>query len=182
MATPSQYVLAGFADVDRMMDAARTIRQSAPGEVESYTPYPVHDLDEALGIEKSIMPTLIGASATAGVLGGYSLLWWVSTTAYPINVGGRPLHSWPAFIPITFECGVLASALMAFFGVLAVIGLPRLYHAVFESNHFRRASVDRFFLSVDITAKRDEAAQVEAKLRDLGAETVEVVTEDVEGR
>ena len=131
-----------------MLVAAKRMRETVKGEVETYTPYPMHGIDEALGLPKSIIPKMVGTGALFGVLGGYTLLYWCSVIAYPINVGGRPLHSAPAFIPITFECGVLLSALTAFFGVLAWMGYPRLYHPVFEAPGFRRA-IDRSLLDLD---------------------------------
>jgi hypothetical protein len=106
------------------------------------------------------------------------LLWWVSTKAYPLNIGGRPLHSFPAFVPITFECGVLMSALTSFFGVLALLGYPKLYHPVFESPNFRRASIDRYFLSVQILA--DERGEIESAVQDTGPETIDFVTEQLQ--
>lgn len=174
---PRQYVLAGFVEPDQMLVAAKRMRETAKGEVETYTPYPVHGIDEALALPKSIIPKMVGSAALFGVVGGYLLLWWCSVIAYPINVGGRPLHSAPAFIPITFECGVLMSALCAFFGTLAYLGFPRIYHPVFESEAFRRASIDRFFISVELVG--DDRAKLEADLQQLGAEEIDFVTEQL---
>jgi ActD protein len=114
-----------------------------------------------------------------GVVGGYSLLYWCSAVAYPINVGGRPLHSAPAFIPITFELGILFSALTAFFGVLAYMGYPRLYHPVFESAGFRRASTDQFWISVQLVGD-DDRHQLENELKSLGAQETDFVTEQLQ--
>ncbi len=170
-----QFVCAGFVSVDKLLTAARKMRDLAKGEVEAYTPYPIHGIDEALGLKKALIPKIVAVGALMGVLGGYMLLWWVSVKAYPINVGGRPLHSAPAFIPITFECGVLASALTSFFGVLALLGYPRLYHPMFEAPGFRRASVDRYWLSVQILG--DERGAIEAAMQELGPEEIDFVTE-----
>ena len=173
-----QFVMAGFADSKKMLVAARRMRETVKGEVETYTPYPIHGIDEALALPKSIVPKMVGTGALFGVIGGYLLLWWVSVVAYPINVGGRPLHSAPAFIPITFECGVLLSALTAFFGTLAWLGYPRLYHPVFEAPGFRRASIDRFWISVELAGEDPNALQ--AELKELGAEETDFVTEQLE--
>jgi hypothetical protein len=174
-----QFVLAGFVEPDQMLAAAKRMRETAKGEVETYTPYPVHGIDEALGLKKSIVSKMVGTAALCGVIGGYLLLWWCSTVAYPINVGGRPLHSAPAFIPITFECGILFSALTAFFGVLTYMGYPRLYHPVFESAGFRRASIDRFWISVQMIGD-DDPNKVQNELKSLGAEETDFVTEQLQ--
>jgi len=173
------FVLGGFVEPDKMLVAAKRLRETAKGEVETYTPYPVHGVDEALGLKKSIIPRIVGTAALAGVVGGYTLLWWCSAVAYPINVGGRPLHSAPAFIPITFELGILMSALSAFFGVLAYMGYPRLYHPVFESAGFRRASIDQFWISVQIVGD-DDRNQIESELKSLGAVETDFVTEQLQ--
>jgi hypothetical protein len=175
---PRQFVIAGFVTVEKLLVAARKLTDVAKGEVETYTPYPVHGIEEALRLKKTIVPRMVAAGALFGVVGGYMLLWWVSTKAYPLNIGGRPLHSFPAFIPITFECGVLMSALTSFFGVLALLGYPRLYHPVFESPNFRRATIDRFFLSVQILG--DERGAVESAVQETGPETIDFVTEQLQ--
>ncbi len=175
---PRQFVIAGFVSVEKLLSAARKLRDIAKGEVETYTPYPVHGIDEALGLKKTIVPKMVAAGALFGVIGGYMLLWWVSTVAYPLNIGGRPLHSAPAFIPITFECGVLMSALTSFFGVLALLGYPKLSHPVFEAAAFRRASVDRYFRSVQILG--DERGAIESAVQETGPETLDFVTEQLQ--
>jgi len=174
---PRQFVMAGFKEPEKMLVAAKRMRETVKGEVETYTPYPMHGIDEALGLPKSIVPKMVGTGALFGVLGGYTLLYWCSVIAYPINVGGRPLHSAPAFIPITFECGVLLSALTAFFGVLAWMGYPRLYHPVFEAPGFRRASIDRFWISIELAG--DDPNALQAELKELGAEETDFVTEQL---
>lgn len=179
MADPRQFVLAGFVEPEKLLVAAKRMRETAKGEVETYTPYPVHGVDEALGLKKSIIPKIVGTGGLCGVIGGYSLLYWCSTIAYPINIGGRPLHSAPAFIPITFECGILLSVLAAFFGVLTYMGYPKLYHPVFESAGFRRASIDRFWLSVQLVGDDDHNA-LENELKSLGAEETDFVTEQLQ--
>jgi hypothetical protein len=175
---PRQFVIAGFVTVEKLLVAARKLTDIAKGEVEAYTPYPVHGLEEALRLKKTVVPRMVAAGALFGVIGGYMLLWWVSTKAYPLNIGGRPLHSFPAFIPITFECGVLMSALTSFFGTLALLGYPKLYHPVFESPSFRRASIDRYFLSVQILG--DERGSIESAVQETGPETIDFVTEQLQ--
>ena len=172
-----QFVMAGWKEPEKMLVAAKRMRETVKGEVEAYTLYPVHGVEEALALPKSIIPKMVGTGALFGVLGGYTLLYWCSVIAYPINVGGRPLHSAPAFIPITFECGVLMSALTSFFGLLALLGYPKLYHPVFESPNFRRASIDRFWISIELAG--DDPNALQAELKELGAEETDFVTEQL---
>ena len=117
--------------------------------VEAYAPFSVEGLAEALGFARNrvALITLLG-----GILGGagiYFLQWYSAVIDYPINIGGRPLHSWPAFIPATFECTVLGAALAAFFGMLILNGLPRLHHPVFNAPDFDLATRNRFFLCIE---------------------------------
>ncbi len=120
--------------------------------MDAYSPFPIEELSEALGSHHSKLPliVLLGGSVRDGI-GGYGLQYWAATIAYPLNVGGKPLHSWPAFIPITFECTILVAALSAVFGMLALNGLPMPYHPVFNVARFALASRNRFFLCIEAT-------------------------------
>ena len=114
-----------------------------------FTPFPVHGLAEAVGYRKRILPWLVLAGGLLGGLAGFALQYWVSTVELPMNVGGRPLNSWPSFIPVTFECTILGASLTAVLGMLALNGLPRPNHPVFNVARFGRASTNGFFLLVD---------------------------------
>jgi hypothetical protein len=167
------YVVAEFAAEAPLLAAARALRAEGQAEVDLHSPVPLHGSDEALGLKKSIVPRLALVAGLTGAASGYLLQWYTVGVAWPINVGGRPPHSAPAFIPITFELGVLLAALTIFFGLFVLWGLPRLHHPVFEVEAFRSASVDGLWLSTAVAP--EIAAPTATRLRALGARQVEIV-------
>ncbi|GAA4327701.1 DUF3341 domain-containing protein [Pigmentiphaga soli] len=139
-------IMAEFRSAEALLAAARAVRAAGARRVEAYSPMPVEGLAEELGHKGSAMPRVTLLAGIAGGVGGYLMQWYAAAVAYPINVGGRPLHSWPMFIPVAFELTVLCAALAAVIGMLAANGLPRLNHPVFDAPDFDLASRDRFFL------------------------------------
>ena len=139
-------LVAEFDQASALLEAVRRARAAGFERLEAYSPFSVEGIDEALGMTRNHIPllTLLGGAAGAAV--GFFIQWYSATIDYPINVGGRPLDSWPSFMPTTFEFAVLFAALAAVIGVFALSGLPRLMHPLFNVEAFRRASVDRFFL------------------------------------
>jgi hypothetical protein len=142
-------LLAEFERPEDLVHAARGVREQGYRCVEAFTPFAVEGLAEALGADRSRVPAIVLAGGVIGGIGAYFMQWFSAVVHYPINVGGRPLHSWPAFIPITFEMTVLGAALAAIVGLLVLCGLPRPYHAVFNVPEFALASNNRFFLAVE---------------------------------
>jgi hypothetical protein len=122
--------------------------------MDTYSPIPIEELDEALDLRRTRLPLLVLLGGIAGGIGGFMLQAWASAVAYPMNVGGRPLISWPQFIPVTFETTVLGAALTAFFGMWTLNKLPQPYHPVFNVDAFARASTDRFFLVIETADPR----------------------------
>jgi hypothetical protein len=142
-------VMAEFEDPASLISAAERAHREGYRCMDAYSPYPIEELHEALGSPHTRLPLIVLLGGLAGCLGGYGLQYWVSAVTYPLNIGGRPYHSWPAFIPITFECTILVAALSAVLGMLALNGLPQPYHPVFNVPRFALASRNRFFLCIE---------------------------------
>ena len=157
---PLYGLMAEFADPTAAVQAARRARESGYRRMDAYTPYPIEEMAEALGYHsRGRLPRLVFLGGLMGAAGGFLLQYWTSVIHYPLNVGGRPLNSWPAFIPITFEITILVAALTAVLGMLALNGLPQPYHPVFNVPEFALASRDRFFLCIEAADPRfDDAA------------------------
>ena len=142
-------VMAEFADSEQLLHAAEHAYAAGYRNMDAYSPMPVDGLADAIGFRRNYVSPLVLTGGILGGCGGFGLVYWISVIAYPFNVAGRPLNSWPAYIPITFECTVLLAALSAVIGMFAMNGLPMPYHPVFNVEKFARASTDRFFLCIE---------------------------------
>ena len=143
-------LMAEFEDPAAVVRAAERAREAGYRRMDGYSPFPMEELSEALGWHtRGRLPKLVMLGGLIGGIAGYGLQYWVSVIAYPLNIGGRPLHSWPMFIPVTYEMTILFAALTAVLGMLALNGLPRPHHPVFNVEGFARASADRFFLCIE---------------------------------
>jgi hypothetical protein len=145
-AAPPWGVIAEFANASELLAAAHAARAAGYRNAEAYAPFPVEGLAEALGFRRNWIAPITFAGALAGGLGGYLLQWTSATIDYAINVGGRPAHSWPMFIPVTFETTILGGALAAVIALFFANGLPSLYHPIFNAPDFDLAMRNRFFL------------------------------------
>lgn len=139
-------VMAEFRTAEELLQAVRRAREAGYRRVEAYSPFPVEGLAEATGMKRNWVPPIVLAGGLAGGLGGYFMQWYSAVISYPINSGGKPPHSWPEFIPVTFELTVLIAAIAGVLGMLFLNGLPRLTHPVFNVREFDLASRNRFFL------------------------------------
>ncbi|HEY6003317.1 MAG TPA: DUF3341 domain-containing protein [Anaeromyxobacter sp.] len=168
------YVLARFEREGALLDAARALRAQGHTGLDLHSPYPLHGADEALGLRRSTVPLVALGAGVTGAVSGYLLQYGTVAYLWPLNVGGRPPHSPPAFIPVTFELGILFASLAIFLGLLfAYFRFPRVHHPVFELEAFRSASIDALWLSAEVDIARAEA--VAAELRRLGASHVAIV-------
>lgn len=169
---------AEFATPGEILSATRKARKEGYTSLDAYTPFPVHGLVEAIGFKDPRLQWTIFFAGLTGAIGGFALQWWTSAVDYPMNVGGRPLLSWPSFIPVTFECTILLASFGAVFGMLALNGLPKPYHPIFNAANFARASQDRFFLCVEADDPQFDLEKTRAFLQSLGAINVSTVTDE----
>lgn len=167
-------LLAEFEEEAALLIAARLAHAAGYRRMNGYTPFPVHGLSRALGQKPTRLPLLTLIGGIVGGSAGYFMLYYASVISYPINVGGRPLHSWPAFIPITFEMTVLGAAFAAFFGMLALSGLPHPHHPLFNVPAFSLASRNRFFLCIQAGDPLFDLARTRQFLEELHAQVHEV--------
>ena len=160
-------LMAEFATPTALVQAAERARLEGYRQMDAYSPIPIEELSEALGLRRTRLPILVFLGGLLGGIAGYGLEYWTQAIAYPLNVGGRPYNSWPQYIPVTFETTVLGAALSAFVGMWALNKLPMPYHPVFNVPAFTRASRDRFFLCIETTDPRFDRYQTAKFLESL---------------
>ncbi len=142
-------LVAEFSGADSLLEATKRAAAEGYHRVEAYSPFPIDGLAEAVGFQRTFVPLIVLLGGIIGGSGGFFMQWFSATIHYPINVGGRPLNSWPSFIPVTFELTILAASISALLGMLALNKLPMPYHPLFNVERFTQASQDRFFLCIE---------------------------------
>jgi hypothetical protein len=174
---PLYGVMAEFANPSDVVAAARAAYAAGYRRVNGYSPFPIEELWEAIGFHRTGLPLIVLIGGILGATGGFLMQYYLAAVNYPINVGGKPLNSWPAFIPITFECTILLAALFAVFGMLALNKLPQPYHPVFNAPNFAMATRDSFFLVIEASDKKyqhDEVVKLLQGLNPIGITDVEI--------
>jgi hypothetical protein len=171
-------VMGEFDTAKELLHASEKVRDAGYKHMDAYAPFPVEGLSEALGLGRNKVSLITLCGGLAGGLGGFGFEYWVNVVSYPMNVAGRPLNSWPAFIPVTFELTVLGAALSAVFGMIALNGLPRPHHPVFNVNRFARASSDKFFICIEATDPKFNLAETARFLQGLNAKHVTEVQDE----
>ena len=173
---PGTYgLIAEFDDPTSLVAAAANARDAGYRCMDAYSPFPIEELHHAMGGHHSRLPLIVLIGGLVGCIGGFFLQYWAAGIAYPLNVGGRPFNSWPAFIPVTFECTILGASLSAVLGMLALNGLPMPYHPVFNVARFALASRNRFFLCIEARDRRFDIDETRRFLETLKPREVSVV-------
>jgi len=167
--------IAEFPDHEEILEAAKRAYAEGYRCMDAFTPIPVEGLAEALGQKRSLVPLIVLIAGICGGIGGYFMQWWAMVVAYPLNVGGRTMNSWPAFVPITFELTILSAAIAAILAMLALNCLPRLHHPVFNAPDFERASTDKFFLCIESNDPKFDLTATKRFLESLKPESVKEV-------
>ena len=165
-------VMAEFDSAQTIVDAARMTMAEGFSKVEAYTPVPIEELNDIIHKKRTILPALVLAGGISGMLTGFGLQYWASAIEYPMNVGGRPYASWPAFVIPSYELTILFSALTAAIGMIALNGLPQPYHPVFNAPRFSLASSDKFFLVIEADDPKFNTSDTPRFLQRLGAKGV----------
>jgi hypothetical protein len=170
---PTLYGIMGeFNSPSDLVAAARRTYEAGYRRINGYSPYPIEELSEAIGFTRTSLPLIVLIGGILGGLGGFFMQYWMEVIDYPLNVGGKPYNSWPAFIPITFECTVLVAAFAAVLGMLVLNKLPQPYHPVFNAPNFALATRDRFFLVIEANDPRFSHDETTQFLNTVGARNV----------
>jgi len=175
MKAKTQQIYGIMAEFDRpteLVAAARRTYEAGYRKINGYSPFPIEELSEAIGFHHTRLPLIVLIGGVLGGLGGFFMQYWMEVIDYPLNVGGKPYNSWPAFIPITFECTILCAALAAVFGMLALNKLPQPYHPVFNAPNFALATRDRFFLVIESKDPKFDHDHVVGFMQSLGPKDV----------
>ena len=160
-------LMAQFDSATAIVDAARRTREAGFTKIDAYSPFPIHQLDEALRLPRTKLPWLVLIGGILGTMGGLGLEYWTSVIEYPMNIGGRPYASWVSFIIPAYETTILLAALTAVIGMIALNGLPLPYHPVFNVPEFGSASADRFFLTIETSDPKFDAVTTRRFLESL---------------
>jgi hypothetical protein len=168
-------LLAEYDTPAAVFKACEKIRDAGYKRWDSHTPFPVHNLDKAMGLKPSVLPFIVFACGMTGAACGLLLQWWSSTIAYPLVIAGKPLFSFQANVPVTFELGILFSAFGAVFGMLGLNKLPQFYHPLFNVARFARATDDRFFIAIEASDPKYDLDKTRKLLESTGSVKVEEV-------
>lgn len=170
-------IVGEFSDPKSLLKAAEALKNAGYKDFETYSPFPIHGMDDAMGLKPSILGWIVLCGGITGLTGALTLQWWTSAVDYKLVISGKPLFSYQAFVPVSFECMILFSAFCAVFGMLALNKLPKLYDSVFKHSTFHKATSHAFFVSVDDTDSQFDLTTTQTLLVQLGGQNVEVIND-----
>lgn len=171
-------IIAEFADPTAVYHAAERVRDAGYNRWDVHSPFPIHGIEEAMGVKRTILPVIVLAVALSGAVGGLLLQWWISGVDYVLVDQGKPQGAWEQFTPIVFELGVLPAAFAALIGMLALNGLPRWHHPLFSSERFLRSSDDTFIIGIEADDPAFDPDAARTLLESAGATAIEVIEDE----
>jgi len=172
-------IVAEFSETPKVFSAAKKVRDAGYSKWDVHTPFPIHDIESAMGIKTTKLPLMAGGAAITGVCIAIVLQWGTSLVLYPTVVQGKPFEAWQPFVPIMFELGILLTAFMCIFGMLALNGLPRYHHPLFSHERFYRVGNDRFFIAIEATDPNFDPIKTKKLLEEAGGTDITLI-EDVD--
>jgi len=170
-------ILAQFKDTKSILKAAKSIRDEGYLNFDCHTPFPIHGLDDAMGLKRSIIGYIVGIGCVLGASAGLLLQWWSSAIAYPVVISGKPLFSWQAFMIVTFVLMILGGAFAALIGMFHLNKMPTFHHPLFNSGNFQKATDDGFFVSIEFNDPKFDIDDTKEFLSSIGGENIEVIEE-----
>jgi hypothetical protein len=179
---PIHGIMAEFGTPADIYHAAEAVRDAGYSKWDTFTPFPIHGMEEAMGVKRTILPLIVAMGAFTGVGLAYLMQWWMSSADYQMVVQGKPFGSvitggWQPFVPITFELGILFAAFTSLIGMLALNGLPRWHHPLMKKERFLSSAEDRFFVCIEASDPKFDPEQTRALLEEAGATSIELVEE-----
>ncbi len=168
-------LLAEFRNPADLYHACEKVRDAGYAAWDAYTPFPVHGLEQAMGLRRSVVPWIVAIMGFSGAGLGFLMQWWMSAVDYPLIISAKPYNSYPAFVPVTFELGILLGSFGAVFGMFALNRLPQLYHSLFNSDRFAKVTDDGFFIAIEARDPNYDPARTRTLLEEAGAVAVEEV-------
>jgi hypothetical protein len=170
-------MIARFESTGELLHAAEKVRDAGYRDFDCHSPFPIHGMDQAMGLKRSPLGYIVGAMGAIGLIGALTLQWWTSTVDLPLEISGKPFFSFQAYVPVTFALTVLLAAFGAMFGMLALNQLPKLYHVLFNSKNFVRFSDDGFFVSIQASDPKYNDGDTRSFLEKIGGREIEIVEE-----
>ncbi|MFQ5498922.1 MAG: DUF3341 domain-containing protein [Candidatus Zixiibacteriota bacterium] len=173
--TPKELVLARFESAQALFEAAEKLHGAGYTKYDCHSPFPIHGMDEAMGLKRSPIGYFVAICGLAGMVGSMMMMWWMSTVDYPLVISGKPLFSFQAYIPIAFALTILMAAFGAFFGMLGINKLPQLFHTIFHSQQFGAVTTGGFFVSIESSDPKYDVQNTQSFLESIGGVSIEVL-------